>query len=124
MKRIDLRTMSVDQLVERFTEICLAQDDALHNERPAQYNRLYDRTIEVTDELRARGPEARLALVNLFDHPNAQVRLRAAAQSLAVVPERARRVLEVMQQAKEFPQAGSAGMILWSLDDGTFARTR
>jgi len=42
MKRIALENMTVEQLVDRFVEIALAQDEALLMDEVEKYNRLYD----------------------------------------------------------------------------------
>jgi hypothetical protein len=120
MKKPNLREMSVDQLVERFTAIALDQDKALLRNEYAKFNRLFERMEEVEGELRARGGDERRALLRLYDHPNAQVRLKAVKATLAVAPERARRMLEVIAESGEFPQAGEAGMSLVNLERGIF----
>jgi hypothetical protein len=74
----------------------------------------------VDEELRARGREARLALLTLYDHPNMQVRVKAAIKTLGVAPEAARKVLEAIRASKWQPQAMDAGMILRGLDDGEY----
>jgi hypothetical protein len=76
--------------------------------------------IDVEEELKARDGDQRRALLDLYDHPNAQVRLNAAKATLAVAPESARRMLQTMADSREFPQAGDAGMTLDSLDRGIF----
>jgi hypothetical protein len=70
--------MTVDQLVDRFADIGVAQDQALLYDEIGKFNRLFDQMHAVDNELRARGLAARLALLRLFDHPNMQVRLEAA----------------------------------------------
>ncbi|HEV7911755.1 MAG TPA: DUF2019 domain-containing protein [Methylocella sp.] len=69
-------------------------------------------------ELRRRGLEARLALLRLYDHPNIQVRLKAAKRTLGVAPEAARKVIQAIYDSKWHPPAGEAGMSLWNLDRG------
>ena len=118
MKRADLTKMTVDQLVDRFAEIGVAQDGAIWDGKHAKFNRLYDQMDAVDRELRSRGLEARLALTRLFDHRNIQVRLQAARWSLGVAPVEARRVIERISQSGFYPQAGDAGMTLSNLDDG------
>jgi hypothetical protein len=120
MKKVDLGQMSIDELVERFAEIGIAQDDALFHGRYAKFNRLYKQMDLTERELRRRGPEARRSLVRLFDHNNFQVRLNAAKRTLAVAPIEARRVIQWIFDSKIYPQAGDAGMCLSNLDDGTF----
>ncbi|MGH6840677.1 MAG: DUF2019 domain-containing protein, partial [Methylocella sp.] len=63
---------------------------------------------------------AQLALLRLFDHPNMQVRLKAAKRTLGVAPEEARQVIESISESNWFPQAGEAGMTLSNLDSGFF----
>lgn len=75
---------------------------------------------EVDRELRARGREARLELLRLFEHESMQVRLKAATRTLTVAPVRARTVLEAIRASQYHPQALDAGMLIRGLDDGTF----
>jgi len=94
MKRVRLKGLSVDQLVDCFADIGIAQDEALLYDEHAKFRHLYSQMEEVDKELRARGTEARRALARLFDHPNMQVKLQAAKWSLGVLPKDARRVIE------------------------------
>jgi len=114
------KSMSVDELVNRFIEICLAQDKALIANEIAKFNRHYDRMVEVRDELKSRPGDQRSSLLKLFDHPNMQVQLVAAKSTLAVAPEAARRKLEEIAGSGWFPQAGDAGMSIRNLDHGVF----
>ena len=105
MKRgIKLADMTVDQLLEQFLAIALAQDLAERKSKYAQYNRLYSRMDEVRAELKRRPGDARRDLARFFDHPNAQVRLKAAISCLAIFPDRARRVLQDLFDGGWFPQ--------------------
>ncbi len=127
MKAVDLRSMNIDQLIERFAAIGEAQyqaleqhEDWIEDKANVSFNKLFAQMNDVDLELRARGREARLALQGLYDHPNVQVRLKAAKRTLAVAPEAARHVIEAVANSKWYPQAGEAGMTLWNLDNGTF----
>jgi Domain of unknown function (DUF2019) len=120
MRRADLKSMTVDQLVDRFAEIGVAQDQAELMGEIGKFNRLYGQMDDVDQELRRRGREARLALLQLFDHPNMQVRLKAAKRTLGVSPQKARQVIEAISESNWFPQAGEAGMTLSNLDSGFF----
>jgi hypothetical protein len=120
MKKVNLQDMSIDQLVDRFAEIGIAQDDAIWDDKIAKFNRLYDQMDQVDQELKRRGLDARLTLLRLYRHPNIQVRLKAATQTLAVAPLKARQILENIYNSKLYPQAGDAGMLLSGLDDGSF----
>jgi ParB-like chromosome segregation protein Spo0J len=123
MKTIRLRDMTVDQLVEHFTAIALNQDEALLTNDHTKFNRLFDEMEAVKLELKARDGDQRRALVRLYDHPNAQVRLKAVKATLAVAPEVARRLLKTIADSREFPQAGEAGMSLVNLERGIFKPT-
>jgi len=112
--------MTSDQLVDRFAAICIGQDQALLYSDIAKFNRLYDQMVVVREELKRRPGDQRRALLVLFDHENAQVRLQAARASLAVAPVEARRLIETIANSRKFPQAGDAGMALDALDRGIF----
>jgi hypothetical protein len=123
MKRTKLQGMTVDQLVECFTAIALDQDKALLRNEITRFNRLFDEMEIIKQELRARDGDQRRALLRLYDHPNAQVRLKAVKATLAVAPERALRMLKAIAESREYPQAGDAGMTLDSLERGIFKPT-
>jgi hypothetical protein len=118
-----LAAMTDDALVQRFEQIALAQFDAIRVDNNAKFNRLYRQMDEVDNELRDRGLEARRLLSRLYDHPNPQVRLKAAVRSLAIDPNGARAVLEAIKESREQPQALDAGMSLLNLDRGVFKPT-
>ncbi len=113
-------TMTVSQLVDLFAANCIDQDRALLYSDIQKFNRLYLRMAAIRDELQRRPGDQRRALLELYDHSNAQVRLQAARASLAVAPEAARTLIEVVANSNKFPQAGDAGMTLDALDRGIF----
>lgn len=118
MRRISFEGMTVPQLVQEFTNIALAQDEANLAENTSKYNRLFDRMTLLKQELKGREGDQRRALLPLCDHPNAQVRLKAAQAVLAVAPDKARQTLELIVDRKEFPEAGYACDTLRALDQG------
>lgn len=118
MSALNLKRLSVEQLVERFTSIALDQDDALEADDDAKFARLYQKMDAIKDELKARGE--RRALLPLLDHKNAQVRLKAAIATLAVAAKAAREALQVMSDRNEYPQAADARGMLNALDEGTY----
>ena len=75
MMPVGLEKLTVDQLVERFAEIGVEQDEALLYDEHKKFNRLFSKMDDVDQELRRRGLQAWRALLKLFDHPNMQVRL-------------------------------------------------
>ncbi len=123
MKHAKLISMTTQDLVRLFTQIAVAQDDALLGGQIAEFNRLYGRMKEISDELKGRAGDQRRALMALYEHPNMQVRLKAAIHTLAVAPGEARQAIEIIASSKWFPQAGDAGMCLLGLDEGTFKPT-
>lgn len=123
MKPVDLKSMSVAALVRRFTDLCLRQYEAELRSEHAKENRLIKDMFAVADELKVRPGDQRTALLPLYDHPNAQVRLMAATETLAVAPQEARRMLEVIRATEPPPQGPDAGMCLWTLDQGIFKPT-
>lgn len=120
MKPKSLAEMTVDELVERFAEIGVAQYKAIDDDNNAKFRKLYKQMDEVDHELRSRGRDARLALTRLYTYPNMQVRLAAAKWTVGVAPEAARRALEAIRDFKWPPQAMDAGMTIRNLDNGTF----
>ena len=120
MKPTEFEQMTMNELVDRFVEIGIAQDQALLYDDHKTFNRLYGQMDRVDGELRRRGPEARLALVSLYDHANIQVRLKAAVRTLGVAPTAARTVIQAIYDSRLQPQALAAGMTLRSLDSGAF----
>jgi hypothetical protein len=123
MKQILFADMTVHQLVQRFTAIALDQDRALLRNEYAKFNRLFKEMEAIKHELQARAGDQRRALLSLYDHPNAQVRLKAVKATLAVEPDSARRMLELIADSREYPQAGEAGMTIDNLDSGVFKPT-
>jgi hypothetical protein len=123
MKRVNLQRLTVDELVQRFASIALEQDDALLDSNISKVNHLFRKLQDVSAELKAREGDQRRALLKLYDHPNAQVRLKATKATLAVEPVAARRMLETIAESREYPQAGEAGMSVDNLDAGIFKPT-
>lgn len=123
MKHVNLSKMTIEELVQRFAEIGVAQDQAERQENRPKYNRLYREADEVEAELRNRGKDERSALLLLYDHPNMQVRLNAATATLVAAPERARQALQAIRVSQWYPQAMDAGMLVRGLDDGSFKPT-
>jgi len=123
MKRDKLRDMTMEQLVERFASIALDQDHAVRRDQNAKYRRLFWQMEAVEEALKVRSGDQRRVLLQLFNHPNAQVRLAAAKATLAVAPEAARHMLRTIAESREFPHAGDAGMTLVCLERGIFKPT-
>ena len=102
--------MTVEQLVDEFVKVCLAQNMALLDEDVSRLNGLIDEMRLIVETLKYRPGDQRTALLALYEHPNAEVRLKAVKNSLAVEPVEAMNALQAIADSKEYPQAGGAGM--------------
>ena len=120
MMHTRFRDRSIEQLVALYADIGIAQYEADLYEDVSTFNELYSQKVAVTEELKSRFGDQRRALMQLYSHPNIQVRLNAASATLAVAPNEARKVLEEIRQSGWQPQALDAGMLLWNLDRGVF----
>ncbi|MCB1497947.1 MAG: DUF2019 domain-containing protein [Bauldia sp.] len=120
MKKVDVTKLSVDELVERYAAISVAQYQAEDNDNISKYNRLVDDLIAAQAELKSRAGDQRIALMKLYDHPNMQVRLNAAHATLGVAPEAARALLLAIRESRWMPQAMQAGMSLRNLENGVY----
>ena len=123
MKTVELQNMSVGQLVERFIEIGLGQADALSRDNTSKYNQLFRKKTALVAELKEREGDQRRALLDLYEHPNMQVRYNAAVATLALAPQATRAVLEKIRDSKLPDYALHAGMTLFNLDEGVFKPT-
>jgi hypothetical protein len=118
--RTNLASISVDELVQRFAAIGVAQDNALLGGRLREFNQLFEKMAQVSQELKRREGDQRGALLSLFSFPNMQVRLKAAKHTLAIAPVEARCQIEEIAASQWYPQAGDAGMSLVNLDNGIY----
>ena len=110
MIKSKLPKLNTNSLVDRFAKIAIGQDRALLYSELAEYNRLYKEMRAIEDELKGRLGDQRRALLTLYSHDNAQVRLQAAGATLAVEPSAARELIEAIASSRKHPQAGYAGM--------------
>lgn len=118
-----LHSLSVTELVARFAEVELTQFQAELRSDIGKQNRCVSEAMAIAKELKTRDGDQRSALLELYEHPNIQVRLMAAKLSLAVAPATARALIQSIADSKKYPQAGDAGMCLWTLDEGIFKPT-
>ncbi len=82
-----------------------------------KYNKDFDILVSIKDELKARGSEARRALLRLLSHDNPQVRLQAAKFVYPVARDEAKRCLQNIAAANLPDQSLSAGMALHRLEE-------
>ena len=118
----DVVAMTVDELVDRFTAIAVAQDKAIFEENNAEYNKLYAQMRTITRELKRRPGDQRRALLPLYAHQNAQARLMAALDTLDIAASAAREVLQGIVECRQYPQAADALAAIWRLDGKPIVR--
>ncbi|HLN23798.1 MAG TPA: DUF2019 domain-containing protein [Patescibacteria group bacterium] len=119
LEKYDLPSMCIDDMMALFEHACMEQYDTYVDDDLKKYNINYNIMIAVNDELKARGVQARLSLLRFFDHPNLQVRVKAATLTYRVAPEAARRCLDDIAKAGFPDQSLAAGMTLRAIDNGT-----
>ena len=115
-----LDDLSEEQLVERFLTLSVEQDEAQRYDELARYNRLFSRKTAVIDALKRREGDRRRVLARFYDHANFRVRLNAAHATLALMPQEARTVFEIISQSGLHPYCGDAAVTLGSLDSGFY----
>jgi hypothetical protein len=120
MSRVDPKSMTVAELVERLATLAIEQDKADLYEDIPRINRLYRQIKAIEAELKTRSGDQRTALAALYTHANAQVRLRAALATLAVAPNAARAILQEIIERNEYPQIANARGMLRALDAGRY----
>jgi hypothetical protein len=118
MKQPKLSDITAERLVEYFETLALEQHRSIDD--VSKYRRLYWELEAVEHELKRRSGDERRALIRLYDHQNAQVRLKAAIATLALAPDEARRVLQLISDRDEYPQAADARGMLMALDQGRY----
>jgi hypothetical protein len=119
-RRNKLKSATAEELVQYFVAIAVVQDKAVRRGEIAKYNRLYGEMDAVGQELKQRPGDQRRALIPLYEHPNAQVRLKAAIATLTLAPDAARQTLQIISDREEYPQAADARGMMRAVDDGTF----
>ena len=120
MKKPSFQSQSIPELIAAYERIGIEQYDAIEDDKTSLYNKLYKLQRDIMNELIFRGFDARAQITKFLDHPNIQVRVYAAIDSLVVAPEAARAVLQEIRFSRIGPQCIDAGFIIIGLDDGSF----
>lgn len=120
MKRLPLSRLSDDEIVQRFIQYAIEQENMRLELRSRNVARLYHKIAALVAELRSREGDHRHVLLPLLKHANPQVRLRAAKNLLAVAPDEALAALKELADPQLYIQALDAGMTLWNLETGVF----
>lgn len=82
MKGKDLQSQPLADLTAEFTALAEEHEELMWRGRVTKANRLHDRNVAVAREIASRGEAGANAMTALFDHREAAVRGRAAAECL------------------------------------------
>lgn len=123
MNTAQFRKMTASDITLEFEKTCIAQDKFIVHRQSSKYNKSIERLWAMVDELGRRIPDQRSVLRRFYNHPNREVRFQAARHSLAIFPDEARKVLQIISDRDEYPQAANARLALQKLDDGTLIPT-
>jgi len=117
MSEVFFSAMSIDQLLKRFEEACLEQYDTYITDDLEKFETNFRILVSIKDELKARGPEARRALLRLLRHDNPHVRLQAAKFVYPVARDEAKACLQDIAAAKLPDQSLDARMTLHRIEE-------
>lgn len=118
MRQSEIKKLSSEELVAKFVGIALRQYEANAVLDTRTYNRLFDQESKFVRELRARPGDHRHMLLDLYQHPNFQVRLNAVRRTFALSREEAERQLREIGATAPSPQGSDARMSLSMLELG------
>lgn len=116
----DLSRIPEKALIEKFIEVCLAQEANNDIDYVREYNKLYKQMEKILKEMQSRPGDARHLLIPLFKHQSWQVRVKAAKNAFALAPVEARQVLEEIYATRVDPYAPDAGGMLVAIDEGWY----
>jgi hypothetical protein len=125
MTRRSLSDMSTDELVDLFAENGIEQYRILLLNQVSKLKKVFGSMFEINAELKRRGTEARLALTQLYDHPNIQVQTQAALLTDDINPDGAKQVLLAIARSWHQPQAANARAALrdhYGLDESLWLK--
>lgn len=115
------KSQSIRDLLSIFEAACLKIDESYLSNDVAVGNAEFKTVYAVNRELKARGEEARRALLPLLQNPNLFVRLHAAKGVYPAAPAEARKCLEELSEMKYPDVSLSAGMTLYRLEQAPHA---
>ena len=108
------------QVLEKFSKLAEQAGSAVLDSESNTANKALKGLWAIEDMLKSSGSDARLQLLPLLDHKNRFVRYYAAQALLALVPERARAVIEWNAKYWFDALAGDARGLLRALDTGAY----
>ena len=120
---VKLPDLTTEQLLALYVELAIGQNAAEKRGKIGLFNRLAKKGYGVRCELAGRPGDQRFALLQLYEHPDIQVRYNAARDTWHIANIDARRKLEEIRDSKRYPQAADAGMQILILD-GKFEKNR
>lgn len=112
MKKVQLKTLSTERLVEEFGVLSAGHGRDIEGAKPKAANRKFDVLVAIHRELRARGPEVQRQLLTLMDSPAPGTRYWVASYALEFAPSEAERVLA---ELAEIPRSLVGFTAEWTL---------
>jgi hypothetical protein len=106
------RAADVGSLLDEYTELAVLHGQALSEFDHKKSNQLHSRITKLYQRLRALGPDALNALLELLEHPDISVRCWAAAHALDFAPARGEPVLKKIAAEGPMPFRMSAETVL------------
>ena len=123
MKKKPITAFTDEELVEEFSRCAHLWGEAVEWEKTSQAGKMVFRLRDLGDELRRRGPAARIKLAPLMESMDPGVRYYAAHDLLALLPERSKAAIASVGNVWQFGVSFTARMTLANLEDGVFTPT-
>jgi hypothetical protein len=120
MRKSQLKTFSIEQLVEEFRRLSAEHGHALEAANARAANRKFPTLVAIIKELRSRGPDAQRHLLKLLADPEPSTRSWTASAVLEFAPGDAEQVLEELVRTQIGIQRFSARWTLEQWREGTF----
>ena len=123
MTKEALNALTDEGLVEKFAQYAHEWGEACAAGNTSRAGKMVFRLRDLSNELKSRGPAARMKLAPLMVSMDPGTRYYAAHHLLALLPEQSRAAITSVWDAGLYGISGTAGMTLGNLEDGTFTPT-
>lgn len=118
MRKSTLKKAAIAGLLTLFADAA-EQYMAPWGKHPREINRQHDISMNVYEELTARGPEPQSALLSLENDPRLGVRVMVGVYALKFAPKDGVRILETVAATPESYERATAANLLDSWREGT-----
>src|SRR5678815_3106001 len=107
-RRNKLESATAEELVEYFVETAMVQDKAMRQGDTPKYNRLYREMDAVEQELRTAHWRSKTCTHSTVCASERAGQAASSIATLALAPNAARQVLQIISDREEYPQAVDA----------------